>query len=221
MQENHKTKLVLFDLDGTLIDTAPDFLVSLNNVLKNHDKSCVSMDEVRPHISEGTSKLIKLFFKIDESDKNFNLYKNQFLSEYESNLKKNSCLFEGMTDLIKFLDKKSIKYGVVTNKHYKYAQPIIDSFLELKNVKVLICPDHVNISKPDPEGILLACKKLDIKPENTIYLGDHLNDIKAGICAGAKTVACLYGYSINKNQIDNMRCGQVKKVNEIRSFIVI
>ena len=69
MQENHKTKLVLFDLDGTLIDTAPDFLVSLNNVLKNHGKSCVSMDEVRPHISEGTSKLIKLFFKIDESDK--------------------------------------------------------------------------------------------------------------------------------------------------------
>ena len=61
MQENHKTKLVLFDLDGTLIDTAPDFLVSLNNVLKNHDTSCVSMDEVRPHISEGTSKLIKLF----------------------------------------------------------------------------------------------------------------------------------------------------------------
>ena len=63
MQENHKTKLVLFDLDGTLIDTAPDFLVSLNNVLKNHGKSCVSMDEVRPHISEGTSKLIKLFLK--------------------------------------------------------------------------------------------------------------------------------------------------------------
>ena len=62
MQENHKTKLVLFDLDGTLIDTAPDFLVSLNNVLKNHGKSCVCMDEVRPHISEGTSKLIKLFF---------------------------------------------------------------------------------------------------------------------------------------------------------------
>ena len=221
MQENHRTKLVLFDLDGTLIDTAPDFLESLNNVLKNNNKDCVSMNEVRPHISEGTSKLIKLIFKINENDKNFNLYKNQFLSEYESNLKNNSRLFEGMSDFIKFLDKESIKYGVVTNKHYKYAKPIIDSFLELKNIKVLICPDHVNISKPDPEGILLACKKLDIKPENTIYLGDHLNDIKAGICAGTKTVACLYGYSINKNEIDNMRCGQVKKANEIRSFIVI
>ena len=221
MQENHKTKLVLFDLDGTLIDTAPDFLVSLNNVLKNHGKSCVSMDEVRPHISEGTSKLIKLFFKIDKSDKNFNLYKNQFLSEYESNLKKNSCLFEGMTDLIKFLDKKSIKYGVVTNKHYKYAQPIIDSFLELENIQVLICPDHVKISKPDPEGILLACKKMNIKPENTIYLGDHLNDIRAGIGAGTKTIACLYGYSINKNEIAYMDCGYVKKVGDISSFIVL
>jgi Predicted phosphatases len=167
MQKNHRTKLVLFDLDGTLVDTAPDFLESLNNVLRNHNKECVSMDVLRPYISEGTSKLIKLFFKINENDKNFNLYKDQFLSEYESNLKNNSTLFNGMSDFIKFLDKESIKYGVVTNKHYKYAQPILDSFLELKNIQVLICPDHVKISKPDPEGILLACKKLDIKPENT------------------------------------------------------
>ena len=220
MRENHKTKLVLFDLDGTLVDTAPDFLESLNNILRNHNKGSVSMDKVRPHISEGTSKLIKIFFKINENDKNFNLYKNQFLFEYESNLKNNSSLFEGMSDFIKFLDKESIPYGVVTNKLYKYAQPIIDSFLELKNIKVLICPDHVNIPKPDPEGILLACKKLDIKPENTIYLGDHVNDIKAGICAGVKTIACLYGYSINKNEIDYMKCSQVKKVDEIQSFIV-
>ena len=221
MQENHRTKLVLFDLDGTLIDTAPDFLESLNNVLRKHNKDSVSMDEIRPHISEGTSKLIKLFFKINENDISFNLYKNQFLLEYELNLTNNSNLFEGMSDFIKFLDKESIQYGVVTNKYYKYAQPILDSFLELKNMKVLICPDHVNNSKPDPEGILQACKKLDINPENAIYLGDHLNDIKAGICAGVKTIACLYGYSINKNEIDNMRCGQVKKANEIRSFIVI
>ena len=81
MRENHKTKLVLFDLDGTLIDTAPDFLESLNNVLKNNNKDCVSMDEVRPHISEGTSKLIKLIFKINENDKNFNLTEiNSFLN---------------------------------------------------------------------------------------------------------------------------------------------
>ena len=108
MQKNHRTKLVLFDLDGTLVDTAPDFLESLNNVLRNHNKECVSMDELRPYISEGTSKLIKLFFKINENDKNFNLYKDQFLSEYESNLKNNSTLFNGMSDFIKFLDKESI-----------------------------------------------------------------------------------------------------------------
>ena len=144
MQKNHRTKLVLFDLDGTLVDTAPDFLESLNNVLRNHNKECVSIDVLRPYISEGTSKLIKLFFKINENDKNFNLYKDQFLSEYESNLKNNSTLFNGMSDFIKFLDKESIKYGVVTNKHYKYAQPILDSFLELKNIQVLICPDPVS-----------------------------------------------------------------------------
>ena len=126
-----------------------------------------------------------------------------------------------MTALIKFLDQKSIKYGVFFNKHYKYAQPIIDSFLELENIQVLICPDHVKISKPDPEGVLLACKKMNIKPENTIYLGDHLNDIRAGIGAGTKTIACLYGYSINKNEIAYMDCGYVKKVGDISSFIVL
>ena len=174
MQENHKTELILFDLDGTLIDTAPDFHTSLNTMLKKYNMNEVSEFDIRPHISEGTSKLIKKFFAIDEDDSKFEPLKTEFLSKYNMNKTKGCQLFDGMTSLINFMDKNNIKYGVVTNKFFKFASPIIDSFSELKNIKVIVCPDHVKISKPDPEGILLACKKLGINPLNTIYLGDHI-----------------------------------------------
>ena len=174
MQENHKTELILFDLDGTLIDTAPDFHTSLNTMLKKYNMNEVSESDIRSHISEGTSKLIKKFFAIDEDDSEFEPLKSEFLTEYNMNKTKGCKLFDGMTSLINFMDKNNIKYGVVTNKFFKFASPIIDSFPELKNIKVIVCPEHVKISKPDPEGILLACKKLDINPLNTIYLGDHI-----------------------------------------------
>jgi len=219
MQENHKTELILFDLDGTLIDTAPDFHTSLNTMLKKYNMNEVSESDIRPHISEGTSKLIKKFFAIDEDDAEFEPLKSEFLSEYNMNKTKGCKLFDGMTSLINFMDKNNIKYGVVTNKFFKFASPIIDSFSELKNIKVIVCPDHVKISKPDPEGILLACKKLDINPLNTIYLGDHINDLKAGQAAGTKVLGCLYGYSLDEKILKSHSYNYVNNVSEIISHI--
>lgn len=219
MQEKYKTKLVLFDLDGTLIDTAPDFLLSLNNVLKNHGRDEITIEQIRPHISEGSSKLIKFFFDIDYENENFKFFKDEFLSEYALNLTKNSKLFDGIGDLIKFLDTNSIMYGVVTNKFYEYTEPILKYFKELKNIKVVICPDHVNISKPDPEGIILACKKLNTQASDTIYLGDHENDIRAGISAGAKVLGCLYGYSLTQSIVSSYKCSFVDSASEIISYI--
>ena len=219
MLKNHKTKLVLFDLDGTLIDTAPDFLYALNKILNNNGEDNITEEEIRFHISEGTSKMISTFFKIEQDDVNFKKYKNQFLSEYKLNLTKNSRLFSGMKSLIQYLDNNSIMYGVVTNKYFEYAEPIIKSFKELRNLKVIICPDHVSISKPDPEGILLACKKLDVTPDNTIYLGDHLNDLMAGQAAGTKVLGCLYGYSLDEKVLKCHSYNYVNNVSEIISHI--
>ena len=219
MPKNHKTKLVLFDLDGTLIDTAPDFLYALNKILKKNGEDAITEEEIRFHISEGTSKMINTFFKIKQGDENFKKYKNQFLSEYKLNLTKNSRLFDGMKLLIQYLDNNSIMYGVVTNKYFEYAEPIIKSFKELRNLKVIICPDHVSISKPDPEGILLACKKLDVAPDNTIYLGDHLNDLMAGQAAGTKVLGCLYGYSLDEKILKSHSYTYVNNVSEIISHI--
>ena len=219
MQKNHKTKLVLFDLDGTLIDTAPDFLISLNNVLSNHSREIVTMEKIRPHISEGSSKLIKSFFEINEEDMNFEQYKNEFLNEYSSNLTKSSRLFDGMETIIEYLNDNGIMFGVVTNKYHEYAEPIINSFPELQTIKILVCPDHVSISKPDPEGILLACSKLKVSPKDAVYLGDHINDLKAGLAAGTDVIGCLYGYSLEEVDINNLKCKSVNSVSEITSNI--
>ena len=219
MQKNHKTKLVLFDLDGTLIDTAPDFLISMNNVLSNHSREIVTMEKIRPHISEGSSKLIKLFFEINEEHMNFEQYKNEFLNEYSSNLTKSSKLFDGMETIIEYLNQNGIMFGVVTNKYHEYAEPIINSFPELQTIKILVCPDHVSISKPDPEGILLACSKLKVSPKDAVYLGDHINDLKAGLAAGTDVIGCLYGYSLEEVDINNLKCKSVNSVSEITSNI--
>ena len=219
MQKNHKTKLVLFDLDGTLIDTAPDFLISLNNVLSNHSRENVTMEKIRPHISEGSSKLIKLFFEINEDHMSFEQYKNEFLNEYASNLTKSSRLFDGMETIIQYLNDNGIMFGVVTNKYHEYAEPIINSFPELQTIKILVCPDHVSISKPDPEGILLACSKLKVSPKDAVYLGDHINDLKAGLAAGTDVIGCLYGYSLEEVDINNLKCKSVNSVSEITSNI--
>ena len=140
MLESYKTKLVLFDLDGTLIDTAPDFLISLNNVLAKHGKEKIGLAQIRPHISEGSSKMIKFFFQIDYDHKNFEMYKNEFLSEYKLNLIKNSKLFDGMDDVIKFLDNNSIMYGIVTNKFYGYS-------LDQNIISAVGCPYVNNASE--------------------------------------------------------------------------
>ena len=219
MQESYKTKLVLFDLDGTLIDTAPDFLTSLNNILTKYNKENVTADEIRAYISEGSSKLIEFGFNINESHRSFEKFKNEFLSEYKNNLKTKSKIFDGIEKLLNHLDKNQIMYGIVTNKYFEYADPLVKSFTELKNIKIMVCPDHVSISKPDPEGILLACKRLNVSPEKTIYLGDHLNDLKAGIFAGTTTIACLYGYSLQKDGKDLLNCDSVDRAQDIISKI--
>jgi len=221
MQENHKTELILFDLDGTLIDTAPDFQSSLNVMLEKYNMNKVSLSDIRPHISEGTSKLIKNFFNINEDDSEFELLKSEFLDKYNSNMTKDCKLFDGMKTLVNFLDENNIKYGVVTNKFFKFANPIINSFSELKKIKVLICPDHVKISKPDPEGILLACKKLNTNPLNTIYLGDHMNDLEAGLSAGVKILGCVYGYSLDENTLNKLNYPFIKDISEIYSHLNI
>ena len=204
MQEKFNTELVLFDLDGTLVDTAPDFHQSINTILTKYEYPKVDMGTLRTYVSEGSSELIKFAFNIDQDNQMFNQLKEEFLKEYKENLTNLSKPFDGISDVINFLNMNNIPYGIVTNKPNDYAEPLINNFDLFNDCKILVCPDHVKISKPNPEGILLACNKLSVLPEKTIYLGDHNNDLKAGVSAGTKVIGCSYGYSLNAKSTEMM-----------------
>ena len=196
MQENLKTKLVLFDLDGTLVDTSPDFILSLNNVLERNNRKPIEDSLIRRHVSDGSAKLTEIGFNLPRNHYLFDGYRQELLDEYKNNLTTSSKIFDGIKELLDFLKSNEISFGIVTNKPLEYARPVIENFMELDNSEILVCPDHVNKIKPDPEGILQACSKLSINPSETIYIGDHPKDLEAGISAGTKTIGCRYGYSL-------------------------
>lgn len=196
MQENLKTKLVLFDLDGTLVDTSPDFILSLNNVLERNNRKPIEDSLIRRHVSDGSAKLTEIGFNLPRNHFLFDGYRQELLDEYKNNLTTSSKIFDGIKELLDFLKSNEISFGIVTNKPLEYARPVIENFMELDNSEILVCPDHVNKIKPDPEGILQACSKLRINPSETIYIGDHPKDLEAGISAGTKTIGCRYGYSL-------------------------
>ena len=220
MQKNPlaNIKLFLFDLDGTLIDTAPDFLTSLNNVLAENNRDFVHLDDIRQFISDGSGKLVEVGFGIDNGHEQFQQLKSALLREYKKNLTSLSKLFDGVKELIDYLNDKNIVYGIVTNKPLEYAKPIIEFFDELRDCKILICPDHLRKAKPDPEGINLACDKLDINPNFACYVGDHDVDIAAGLAANVPVFACEYGYGAFKKRSQSNEI-RIMHPSEIIQFI--
>ena len=128
MLKNLNTKLVLFDLDGTLVDTAPDFVTSLNNILIKHRKDVLDFDHVRSFVSEGSAKFTEIGFKINQKDPNFQMYRTEFLEEYKKNLINESKIFNGIDSVIKFIKESNIIFGIVTNKPYDYALPVVNYF---------------------------------------------------------------------------------------------
>jgi len=189
-------KGVLFDLDGTLLDSAPDFIVSLDNLLERYNQPKLDPEIIRSHVSDGSWKLVSLGFNIDISDDNCAVLREELLEEYELNLLQYGGAFDGIKEMLASLEEDNIPYGIVTNKPLRFAKPILMNEIAFKNCKTLICPDHLNAIKPDPEGILKGCKDLGIHPAECIYVGDHEKDLEAGINAGTQVIACYFGYSI-------------------------
>ena len=195
-------KGVLFDLDGTLLDSAPDFIASLDNLLSRHNQPKLEPEIIRSHVSDGSWKLTSLGFDIDISDEKCAILRDELLEEYESNLLQYGRAFNGIKEMLAALEKDNIPYGIVTNKPFRFAKPILINEIAFQNCKTLICPDHLDAIKPDPEGILRGCKDLGLHPAECIYIGDHIKDLEAGINAGTQVIACYFGYSLKPGDHD-------------------
>jgi|TARA_B110000116_G_C16690226_1_gene514843 N-acetyl-D-muramate 6-phosphate phosphatase len=211
-------KGILFDLDGTLLDSAPDFIVSLNSLLEKYSKPKINPEIIRSHVSDGSWKLVSLGFGIDESHADCAKLREEFLAEYEKNLLVFGGAFSGISKVLDSLLELNIPYGVVTNKPLRFAEPIIKNEPAFKNCSTLICPDHLNAIKPNPEGILKGCKDLGVHPADCVYIGDHIKDLEAGINAGTQVIACYFGYSLKPLDHDELILG-AKHPSDLTSLI--
>ena len=194
-----KYKCFLFDLDGTLLDTAPEFLTCLNALLKKNKKQLVTYDFVRNRVSDGVGRLIQDSFIIDENHSEFEELRNDLLDEYDKNYLLSET-FPGVDKLLKELTKNKIDWMIVTNKPKKFSQEICKKFEWQHHAKAIVSPEDVNGKrKPDPESLNAALAKTTIKKDQSIYIGDNWRDIKAANNSGIDSALALYGYLDEEN----------------------
>ena len=185
---------ILFDLDGTLVDTAPDLGHALNIQLIRHGKQPLSDAEIRPFASHGSRGLLGLGFGITPKDNHFMPMRDEYLSIYDTVFTRSPILLNGMADLLQVIETKELRWGIVTNKPRRFTLPLIKSMGLDKRAACVISGDDAPQPKPSPATLLLACKEIGVKPENCVYVGDAERDVQAGNSAGMKTVVALFGY---------------------------
>jgi N-acetyl-D-muramate 6-phosphate phosphatase len=187
---------ILFDLDGTLIDTAPDLGYALNLQLKRHGKPILPDAKIRPFASHGSRGLIGLGFGITPKDANFIAMRDEYLSIYDTVFTRSPSLLPGIAHLLQSIETKGLKWGIVTNKPRRFTIGLIESMgLSLESrAACIVCGDDAPQPKPSPATLLMACKQVGVLPSHCVYVGDAERDVQAGIAADMQTVVALFGY---------------------------
>jgi len=185
---------VLFDLDGTLVDTAPDMGFALNTLLREHDRAPLSAAMIRPYVSHGSRGLIDLGFGEPPQGERFEAYKARFLTLYQSRICAESRLFEGMDAVIEHLEGRGMPWGIVTNKPHYLTEALLEALDLQGRVACVVGGDTVAERKPHPAPLLHACQLIGREPKSCVYIGDAQRDIEAGSRAGMATLVALFGY---------------------------
>lgn len=196
-------KALLFDLDGTLLDTAPDFITALNKQLELHGRAPLPEHAIRTSVTNGSIGLIQDGFGMAPDHPQFEILREEFLEFYFANLADKTALFAGLQLVLDDCAARNIPWGVVTNKPWRYTESAMVQLGLMDAAATVICPDHVKHAKPDPESILLACSKIATAPQDCLYVGDHVRDIDAGRAAGTRNIAAAWGYIEASENIHN------------------
>lgn len=190
-------KTVLFDLDGTLLDTAPDLAQALNQLRIKHDLPELPMPVIRPTVGYGSKTMLKLGFDVDDSHPQYASLLSDFLNYYEKHMLDSTQLFPQMNNVLSHLENHNIPWGIVTNKPARFTHDLLRSLKLDKRAACIVCGDTLPKRKPEPDQILHACNLLQQKPANTLYVGDTSIDVVASKAAGTKSLVALYGYISN------------------------
>lgn len=187
-------RAVLFDLDGTLVDTAPDLVYALNRLRIQHNLPELALQEIRPIANLGSKAMIKRAFDMDENHADFNQLREAFLALYEKHVDNAATLFPRMNQVLDHLDNAHIPWGIVTNKLTRHATPLLKALHLYQRTGCLVCGDSLPASKPHPLPLLHACQLLKQAPAQCLYIGDAATDVIASKAAGIKSLVALYGY---------------------------
>ena len=193
--QTSKLEAVLFDLDGTLLDTANDLGEALNHVLKKKGLPIIDRKIYRPEASNGAKGLLELGFGSKINEFNYESLRVEFLDYYENNLARYTRLYDGIDKLLTYLDSNDIPWGIITNKPENLTLLLLPNYQEFKHCQCIIGGDTLPKRKPDPAPLLHGAKFFGISPGKAMMLGDSISDVKASRAAGFDIVCMSYGYN--------------------------
>jgi phosphoglycolate phosphatase len=186
---------ILFDLDGTVLDTAPDIQYVINEIRQEQGLSPVSLERVRPHVSGGHAVLLDLVRDTPLLETEKQALKLELFSRYMKHHCQYMTFLPGMEELLHQINNQQIPWGIVTSRTIALADKVVARHPILGKAQCMVCADTIPYAKPHPEPLLHACKALNIAPHNMVYIGDDSVDIIAGKAAGIKTLLVLFGYA--------------------------
>jgi 2-phosphoglycolate phosphatase len=184
---------VLFDLDGTLLDSAPDLVGALNWLRAEEGLPALPVNEVSRHASRGATGLLQAGMPAADAQR-FEAWRSLFLARYAEHSYVHSSLYAGVPELLDFLASSDIPWGIVTNKFTALTLPILQAAGLSDKVGCVVCGDTLSRNKPDPAPVILACELLKTPVAETVFAGDDVRDLQAGRAAGTMTAAVYYGY---------------------------
>jgi len=188
------TALILFDFDGTLADTAPDLAAAANRQRTRAGLEPLPLEVLRPYSSAGARGLLRCALNLTPADEAYEAHRVQFLKDYEAAMTVDTCLFEGVPELLAQIKDEGMAWGIVTNKATYLATPIVAALGLAQDCAVLVCGDTTAHSKPHPIPLLHAAQQAGYGVERCLYVGDDLRDIQAAQAAGMPSIAAAYGY---------------------------
>jgi phosphoglycolate phosphatase len=202
------THLVLFDFDGTFADTAPDMAAAANRLRLQRGMPPLPVDRLRPFVSMGARGMIKASLGFDVDHPEFETARVAFLADYEQNSTTDTVIFDGIAELLENIRAANMRWGIVTNKHTRYAKPIV-TWLNLPDCATLVCGDTVQFAKPHPMPLQHAAKEAGFEPQACFYVGDDLRDIQAAKAAGMPSIAAAYGYCGLEHPVDSWQADAI------------
>ena len=185
---------ILFDLDGTLADTAPDLGGTVNWLRAEAGLPALPLAELRPYTSQGVRGLLKAGFGMTSEHPDYADYSRRFLEHYAANLCVQTTLFAGMEELLARIENAGLAWGVVTNKRSNFSEPLLTALGLAERATTIVSGDTTAETKPSPLPILHACRETGCAPQRTLYVGDDRRDVDAGRAAGTRTAVVAFGY---------------------------